>query len=141
MSAYRLIGYENRALGEEDFENEAVDAKEVGAGHTVTALYEVRPTAQADVGDGLGVVKVRWRTVDGDDQREDSLTLVLGQEQGPQGAFGVLAVVTALAHCVKHREGEVGLSPLRRRLDALLEQGADGAPEVAALLDEVTAAR
>jgi len=40
---YRLIGYENRALREEDFDNDAVDAGEIGAGHQVTALYEVVP--------------------------------------------------------------------------------------------------
>jgi Ca-activated chloride channel family protein len=41
VSEYRLIGYENRALNEEDFNNDQVDAGEIGAGHTVTALYEV----------------------------------------------------------------------------------------------------
>jgi Ca-activated chloride channel family protein len=43
VSAYRLIGYENRLLAKEDFNNDAVDAGEIGAGHTVTALYEVVP--------------------------------------------------------------------------------------------------
>lgn len=41
VSEYRLIGYENRALNEEDFSNDEVDAGEIGAGHTVTALYEI----------------------------------------------------------------------------------------------------
>ncbi|MDO8544308.1 MAG: von Willebrand factor type A domain-containing protein [Opitutaceae bacterium] len=41
VSAYRLIGYENRMLKAEDFNNDKVDAGEIGAGHTVTALYEV----------------------------------------------------------------------------------------------------
>ncbi len=41
VAEYRLIGYENRALRREDFSNDAVDAGEVGAGHTVTALYEI----------------------------------------------------------------------------------------------------
>jgi len=40
---YRLIGYENRALREEDFDNDQVDAGEIGAGHQVTALYEIVP--------------------------------------------------------------------------------------------------
>jgi Ca-activated chloride channel family protein len=43
VSAYRLIGYENRLLAKEDFNNDQVDAGEIGAGHTVTALYEVVP--------------------------------------------------------------------------------------------------
>jgi Ca-activated chloride channel family protein len=41
VSEYRLIGYENRALKREDFNNDAIDAGEIGAGHSVTALYEV----------------------------------------------------------------------------------------------------
>jgi Ca-activated chloride channel family protein len=41
VSEYRLIGYENRALKREDFNNDQVDAGEIGAGHSVTALYEV----------------------------------------------------------------------------------------------------
>ncbi len=41
VAEYRLIGYENRLLNREDFRNDKVDAGEIGAGHTVTALYEV----------------------------------------------------------------------------------------------------
>ena len=41
VAEYRLIGYENRALRREDFDNDKVDAGEIGAGHTVTALYEI----------------------------------------------------------------------------------------------------
>ena len=48
VSQYRLIGYENRALREEDFDNDAVDAGDIGAGHQVTALYEIVPAG----GDG-----------------------------------------------------------------------------------------
>ncbi|MDP3815972.1 VWA domain-containing protein [Pseudomonas sp.] len=44
VSEYRLLGYENRALQREDFSNDKVDAGEIGAGHTVTALYEVVPS-------------------------------------------------------------------------------------------------
>ena len=41
VSEYRLVGYENRMLNREDFNNDKVDAGEIGAGHTVTALYEI----------------------------------------------------------------------------------------------------
>lgn len=41
VESYRLVGYENRLLNEEDFNNDKVDAGEVGAGHSVTALYEI----------------------------------------------------------------------------------------------------
>ncbi|MEP7014636.1 MAG: VWA domain-containing protein [Verrucomicrobiota bacterium] len=43
VASYRLIGYEKRLLRKEDFNNDKVDAGEIGAGHTVTALYEVVP--------------------------------------------------------------------------------------------------
>ena len=55
VASYRLIGYENRLLKKEDFNNDAVDAGEIGAGHTVTALYEVVPTSQA-MGEGSGAM-------------------------------------------------------------------------------------
>lgn len=48
VSSYRLIGYEKRLLRKEDFNNDKVDAGEIGAGHTVTALYEVVPVGVAD---------------------------------------------------------------------------------------------
>ncbi|QIQ85541.1 VWA domain-containing protein [Erythrobacter sp.] len=44
IGQYRLVGYENRVLREEDFDNDAVDAGDIGAGHQVTAIYEVVPT-------------------------------------------------------------------------------------------------
>lgn len=43
VQAYRLVGYESRLLKDEDFNNDAKDAGELGAGHTVTAFYEVIP--------------------------------------------------------------------------------------------------
>lgn len=43
VQAYRLIGYENRKLRPEDFKNDAIDAGELGSGHTVTAMYEIVP--------------------------------------------------------------------------------------------------
>jgi Ca-activated chloride channel family protein len=46
-SAYRLIGYENRVLAKEDFNDDKKDAGEIGAGHSVTALYEVVPVGKA----------------------------------------------------------------------------------------------
>ena len=46
VAAYRLLGYEDRAIADQDFRNDAVDAGEVGAGHRVTALYEVVPVGK-----------------------------------------------------------------------------------------------
>jgi Ca-activated chloride channel homolog len=53
IQAYRLIGYENRALQSQDFNNDKKDAGELGAGHTVTALYEIIPAGiKSDVVQG-----------------------------------------------------------------------------------------
>lgn len=49
VSAYRLIGYENRNLTDEDFNDDHKDAGEIGVGHTVTALYEIMPTGVANI--------------------------------------------------------------------------------------------
>ena len=77
VSEYRLIGYETRALRREDFNNDAVDAGEIGAGHSVTAIYEVTPVGsparltdplryQADEVasdlDELGFLRLRYKT-------------------------------------------------------------------------------
>ena len=48
VSEYRLIGYETRALKREDFNNDKVDAGDIGAGHTVTALYEIVPAGSSE---------------------------------------------------------------------------------------------
>ena len=46
VGAYRLVGYENRLLNREDFNDDRKDAGEIGAGHTVTALYEIVPPGE-----------------------------------------------------------------------------------------------
>ena len=84
VSEYRLLGYENRALKREDFNNDKVDAGEIGAGHTVTALYEIVPKGQkgwleplrytrvpaAEGGaNELAMLRVRYKPVTGGDSR------------------------------------------------------------------------
>lgn len=62
VAAYRLIGYEKRLLKKEDFNNDAVDAGEIGAGHTVTALYEIVPVGVAsDVATAPAVDERRYQ--------------------------------------------------------------------------------
>ncbi|MGV3696298.1 YfbK domain-containing protein [Flavobacterium sp.] len=87
VASYRLIGYENRKLNPEDFKNDAIDAGELGSGHTVTALYEIIPVGvksdfhtettdlkytktetkiAANFNDELATVKFRYKKPDGD---------------------------------------------------------------------------
>ncbi|MCA1564314.1 MAG: VWA domain-containing protein [Acidobacteria bacterium] len=56
-AAYRLIGYENRLLRDQDFNDDTKDAGEIGAGHTVTALYEVVPFGQTFENPGVDALK------------------------------------------------------------------------------------
>jgi len=62
VSRYRLVGFENRAIADEDFRDNTVDAGEIGAGHSVTALYEVKlyPEAYGDI----ATVYLRWEDPD-----------------------------------------------------------------------------
>lgn len=85
VSQYRLLGYENRALREEDFANDKVDAGDIGAGHQVTAIYEIVPTGSqgwiaprryeegtataSGQGGELAFVKLRYKLPDGNTSR------------------------------------------------------------------------
>ena len=84
VASYRLIGYENRRLNNEDFQDDSKDAGEMGAGHTVTALYEIVPgksnaselryqqgrnPSQEARSQELALVKVRFKKPDGDQSR------------------------------------------------------------------------
>jgi len=84
VSEYRLIGYETRALNREDFNNDTVDAGDIGAGHTVTAIYEITPVgsggelvdplrygtdaapAASGAGDEIAFLKMRYKLPDED---------------------------------------------------------------------------
>ena len=60
IETYRLLGYENRDVADSDFRNDAVDAGEIGAGHSVTALYEVRFAEEANPNEVAMTVRVRY---------------------------------------------------------------------------------
>ena len=61
VDSYRLIGYDNRVLDKEDFENDAKDAGDVGASHQVTVVYEVKLTEQTSSANTLGTLRVRYK--------------------------------------------------------------------------------
>jgi len=64
VRSYRLIGYENRDVTDEDFRNDEVDAGEIGAGHSVTALYELKFHAEAPESEAAMTVYVRYEDPD-----------------------------------------------------------------------------
>jgi len=57
VEAYRLIGYENRLLAKEDFNDDTKDAGEIGAGHSVTALYEIVPAGSNETARSVDTLK------------------------------------------------------------------------------------
>ena len=67
VESYRQIGYENRALKNEDFEDDTKDAGELGAGHSVTALYEIVPASQSR--GAIATVKLRYKEPSGSTSR------------------------------------------------------------------------
>ncbi len=62
VARYRLVGFENRAVTDEDFRDDTVDAGEIGAGHSVTALYEIK--LHPDAASRIATVYLRWEDPD-----------------------------------------------------------------------------
>ncbi|WP_051305658.1 vWA domain-containing protein [Desulfogranum mediterraneum] len=82
VGAYRLIGYENRALADEDFKNDTKDAGEIGVGHTVTALYEIIPAGHKAV-PRIDTLKYQQLQLLSPEKSKDLLTVKLRyKEQG-----------------------------------------------------------
>ncbi len=86
VSEYRLIGYENRLLNREDFNNDKVDAGEIGAGHTVTALYEISLVGGRD----QAIDPLRYTKVDAADRYSNELALLRLRYKGPRGGASSL---------------------------------------------------
>lgn len=87
VQSYRLIGFENRAMADQDFRNDYADAGEIGAGHTVTALYEVRLYEQ-NPDAAMGVVRLRWLHPESREARETE------QFFGPENLYQAFEVAS-----------------------------------------------
>jgi Ca-activated chloride channel family protein len=116
VSAYRLVGYENRMLQSEDFNDDRKDAGEIGAGHTITAIYEIvpvgaesdraavdpleyqpnpKPSSPPGSSAELLTVKLRYKAPDGD--RSDLVSAVILNRVEPMGAnLGFTSAVAEL---------------------------------------------
>lgn len=124
VAAYRLVGYENRLLADEDFDDDAKDAGELGAGHAVTALYEVVPVgAPLDVklgsvaplryqngvaapagrsSDDWLTVKIRYKSPAGANSR--LLSQVVRGERAPSETFRWAAAVAGIGMLLRDSE-------------------------------------
>jgi len=134
VAEYRLIGYETRALRREDFANDAVDAGEIGAGHSVTAIYEITPvdsparltedlryapsaqtTTPGDTGDELAFVKLRYKLPDESESRLITRPVTpADRSDSTEARFA--AAVAGFGELLKHSPytGDLGYADIRR---------------------------
>ncbi|MBP9793737.1 MAG: von Willebrand factor type A domain-containing protein [Flavobacterium sp.] len=116
VQSYRLIGYENRKLRPEDFKNDAIDAGELGNGHTVTALYEIIPIGvksnyfnepndlkysktnsnENNYNEELATIKFRYKKPDGDKSIE-MINTIANQSKSIENASADFKFTTAVA--------------------------------------------
>ena len=136
VEGYRLIGYENRLLADEDFNDDTKDAGELGSGHTVTALYEVVPAGEpvprrdvdelryqpeaddpplSEFDDELLYVKVRYKDPDGTKSKllEQAVT---DRRRSPSADFRFAAAVAGFGMLLRDSEhaGDLTLSDVVR---------------------------
>jgi Ca-activated chloride channel homolog len=129
VAAYRLIGYENRILRNEDFNNDRKDAGQIGAGHSVTALYELVPPGvaielpgvdplkyqqnaaprpgNASLSNELMTVKLRYKAPDGDTSK--LMTVAVANMVTPQAAnIGFASAVAEFGMTLRRSEHRGG---------------------------------
>lgn len=147
---YRLIGYENRMLAREDFNNDKVDAGEIGAGHRVTALYEVVPVgargrveplrygakqagrAAADARNGeLAHVRLRYKLPDSDTSKLLEYPIAKSSVAAPDklsADFRFAASVAAFGQILRGGKylGDFGYSQIEQLAKGALDQDAEG---------------
>jgi Ca-activated chloride channel family protein len=92
-AAYRLIGYENRLLRDQDFNDDAKDAGEIGAGHTVTALYEVVPFGQPFENPGVDALKYQQPAQASSNSKSKELMMIKVRYKDPDASDSKLLSV------------------------------------------------
>lgn len=127
VESYRLIGYENKLLTEEEFNDSNTDAGELGSGHTVTVVYEIVMTDR-DISEGGNIadVIIKYKpteNVGGDSATEQELTLSIGTERyraGMTATDAFVASVIEFALILRNSEYKADSD-----LDALIERLSD----------------
>ena len=157
VAEYRLLGYENRALNREDFNNDKVDAGEIGAGHDVTALYEVSLVGSAATqveplryaasavstpsGDELAWLKLRYKPkTDAPSRLIEQPIRRDAQRATPSARLNLAANAAAFAELLRG-DGRLGAYSWRELQSSLQAQKGESDPaQTQALLDLVTRA-
>jgi Ca-activated chloride channel homolog len=127
VTSYRLVGYDNRKIVDEDFEDLSVDAGELGAGHQATALYEVQLAEGVAPGTAIGTATVKWADVRDGSAHEATTELIAADPAAATSeALALASTVADLAETLKHGGDLAGLR------DRAVEIGAD---EIVDLID------
>ena len=124
IESYRLVGYENRLLNNEDFEDDTKDAGELGAGHSVTVCYELIFTDTDEQLDGENIMElaVRYKEPDGEKSKLEEYTF--GREiitEKPDDNFKFIVAVIETSMIIHESEyiGEITLEDVSAELDTL----------------------
>jgi len=131
VASFRLIGYDNRRVADDDFRDDRVDGGEVGPGHTVTALYAVRTRPGAD--GHLATATVRWQDPKTRAPHEESGQLETLDDSvwDASARFQVTAVAAYFADALRDSDsrlpGRPSLGELAEHADHLADKTEDGA--------------
>ncbi|WP_322937519.1 vWA domain-containing protein [Nocardioides bizhenqiangii] len=147
VTSYRLVGYDNRAIADEDFTDPGTDAGELGAGHHATALYEVRLAPGVEPGAVIGTAAVRWNQVGtGSTERQQEAVIDLvaaDEESAPSYRLELAATVADLAQVLKHAapyaDRTVTLDGILDRARALAEVDVAGADDLVTVVEQAIA--
>jgi Ca-activated chloride channel family protein len=146
IAEYRLIGYETRALKRQDFNNDKVDAGEIGAGHSVTAIYEMTPVGSpavtvdklryaADTGgantgsDEYAFVKIRHKLPDADKSTLQTFPIGKRQESSLKRASDDMRFATAVAAVGQKVRGDTAVEDYSYQDALKLAKAAKGKDE------------
>ena len=129
VARYRLLGYENRDIADERFRDDSVDAGEIGAGHAVTALYEIKLQPNLPRNARIATLRLRYKDVDNGDRVREIEHVVYARDivsdwsEAPRALR--LATLTATFGEVLKRSDwakEVNLDLLTRRIETLASE-------------------
>jgi len=147
VAEYRLIGYETRALKRQDFNNDKVDAGEIGAGHTVTAIYEMTPVDSPAItvdnlryvsdksetvetgSDEFAFVKIRHKLPNADTSTLQTFPIGKRQEKSLRRAGDDMRFAAAVAAVGQKLRGDIAVEDYSYEDAIKLAQGAKGEDE------------
>lgn len=149
VQSYRLLGYENRDIADRDFRNDAVDAGEIGGGHQVTALYEVKLRPDGPKRGRVATLRLRYHSKRSARVVEDSVELSLGDlaPRWNRASEGLRLAATAaeFAEILKGshwaRESDLGALAAQARQLSRRGRGRDEVVELTELIERAARLR